>query len=191
MNLHRQSGLCTLLAVWMFFALQADCGAQAKTDAFFLKGDAFIDDTATLAAGADTALEELLKEMQADPAVSFEIHCGVTASGDRNRDAQLGRDRAQTLRKWFMDQGIASYRLQIADSQTTAAKPAPAPRGDSQISGDDRIRIVRLQKSFPVAEVPVRAFRFEPVVDGQEVLHDFQLRNKGSGPLNISKVRTG
>ena len=191
MNFRRQSGLCTVVAVWLFFALQTGCAAQAKPDAFVLKGVSFIDNTATLSTGADVALQKLLEELQADPSVSLEISCSVTASGNRHRDAKLGRDRAQTLRNWLINRGIAFYRLQVADPQTTAATAATAPRAGSRAPADDRIVIVRLQKPFPVAAVPVRAFRFEPVVDGQEVLHDFQLLNKGAAPLNISKVRTG
>ena len=44
---------------------------------------------------------------------------------------------------------------------------------------------------LPIADILVRSFQFEPVADGREVLHDFVLVNRGTAPLNISKVRTG
>ena len=44
---------------------------------------------------------------------------------------------------------------------------------------------------LPIADILSRSFQFEPVADGQEVLHDFVLVNRGAAPLNISKVRTG
>ena len=44
---------------------------------------------------------------------------------------------------------------------------------------------------LPVAGIPAPSFRFDPVADGQEVLHDFVIINSGDAPLNISKVKTG
>ena len=45
----------------------------------------------------------------------------------------------------------------------------------------------------PAASVlfPEKAFEFAPVIDGVKVLHDFVVKNKGSGPLLINDVRTG
>ena len=191
MRFRIQSGLCTLAALLLFFALQEDCRAEGPPDAFVLKDVAFIHNTATFEPGAEAALEYLLEEMLANPSVSFEINCIVTPSGDENRDAKLSRDRAQALRNWLMNRGVAFYRLQIADPQTTAATVVSAAEKQAGAPAQDRIVIARIHKSFPVAEVLARTFRFEPVADGQEVIHDFQLVNKGDAPLNISKVRTG
>ena len=44
---------------------------------------------------------------------------------------------------------------------------------------------------LPAADIQAPSFRFGPVADGQEVLHDFVLVNRGDAPLNIRKVRTG
>ena len=43
----------------------------------------------------------------------------------------------------------------------------------------------------PDIKIPDPLFTFEPVVDGTEVVHDFQVYNRGSGPLAIEKVQTG
>jgi hypothetical protein len=178
-----------LIGALLFLAVQQGCGAAEQPEAFILKGVSFVENSAALQAGSGSALEDLLKELQADPSVSIEIKCTVAASGDPRQDEKLSRERAQTLRRWWMRRGIAFYRLEIADPQTSTPVSGQ-PATPSKPAGD-RIEIVRIQKSFPVAEAPVRSFRFEPVVEGEQVLHDFQLRNKGDAPLNISKIRTG
>jgi hypothetical protein len=34
-------------------------------------------------------------------------------------------------------------------------------------------------------------FRFDPVVDGSTVTHDYRVKNTGEGTLEISQVKTG
>ncbi|KPJ77590.1 MAG: hypothetical protein AMJ54_07260 [Deltaproteobacteria bacterium SG8_13] len=191
MKFRNQSGLTVLAAVLLFFTLQPGCGAGEQPYTSVLEGVSFVDNAAGLAAGADSALEELLQELLADPSVSIEIRCTVASSGDENQDARLSRDRAQTLRRWLMNRGVAFFRLQIADLQTSTAADVSAVPAETREIEEERVEITRIRKSFPIADIPASAFRFEPVVDGQEVLHDFQLFNKGDAPLNISKVRTG
>ena len=43
----------------------------------------------------------------------------------------------------------------------------------------------------PVAVLPEPTFKFEPVVEGTQIQHDFILQNKGTAPLVIKNVRTG
>lgn len=40
-----------------------------------------------------------------------------------------------------------------------------------------------------VAVEPV--FEFKPVLDGEEVVHDYMIQNKGSAELKIERVQTG
>jgi len=52
--------------------------------------------------------------------------------------------------------------------------------------------VVRAQPtSGPQALLPETHFEFPPVFEGQEVYHEFVIRNKGDAPLNITDVRTG
>jgi len=44
---------------------------------------------------------------------------------------------------------------------------------------------------LPAAFLPAAAYHFEEVVEGTEIVHDFIIFNKGTGPLNIRKVETG
>ena len=77
MSLRYRGGLCVLVAGLLFFAPQDGCGAQGQPDAFILKGVSFIKNTATLEASSDSALEELARQLRADPSVSIEIRCAT------------------------------------------------------------------------------------------------------------------
>lgn len=43
----------------------------------------------------------------------------------------------------------------------------------------------------PNAVAPEPSFQFKPVLEGEEVVHDFIVRNTGTEPLVIEKVKTG
>jgi len=43
----------------------------------------------------------------------------------------------------------------------------------------------------PDIMIPDPLFTFEAVVDGTEVVHDFQVYNRGTGELAIQQVQTG
>jgi len=44
---------------------------------------------------------------------------------------------------------------------------------------------------LPSALIAEAIFEFEPVVDGTQVTHDYLIKNKGDGTLEIKKVNTG
>lgn len=43
----------------------------------------------------------------------------------------------------------------------------------------------------PDAAAVEPVFEFKPVLDGEEVVHDFVIQNKGSADLEIQRVQTG
>ena len=45
--------------------------------------------------------------------------------------------------------------------------------------------------ALPGVLLPELSFKFDPVVDGTEVTHDFAIKNTGDGPLAITQVKTG
>jgi hypothetical protein len=45
--------------------------------------------------------------------------------------------------------------------------------------------------TFPKALAPQPHYEFDSVVDGTEVIHDYIIRNKGTAPLEIQKIKTG
>jgi hypothetical protein len=47
-------------------------------------------------------------------------------------------------------------------------------------------------QSSPVSDMfPETSFRFDPVVEGSEVVHDFVVQNKSTEVLTINQVKTG
>jgi hypothetical protein len=46
------------------------------------------------------------------------------------------------------------------------------------------------QTKLPVAVVPELSYEFPPVVEGEAVLHDFTIQNRGEAVLNILDVKT-
>jgi hypothetical protein len=45
--------------------------------------------------------------------------------------------------------------------------------------------------NVPPVLVPESLYKFGPVLEGTEIIHDFIVQNKGTAPLKIEKVRTG
>ena len=43
----------------------------------------------------------------------------------------------------------------------------------------------------PAAFFPQTLYEFTPVLDGENVVHDFVVQNKGNATLNIERVKTG
>ncbi|MFP4033060.1 MAG: hypothetical protein ACLFRG_19085 [Desulfococcaceae bacterium] len=43
----------------------------------------------------------------------------------------------------------------------------------------------------PVAKVPEPVYEFESVLDGDQVVHDFVIRNDGAAMLEIARIKTG
>lgn len=48
-----------------------------------------------------------------------------------------------------------------------------------------------ITRENPVAFLPEQIFEFEPVIEGNIVIHDFIIQNKGTALLVIHKVKTG
>ena len=189
MGFHIRSSLGIAGAILLLLVARDGCYAAEQPVSSVLPGVSFIGNTAVLEAGSESALDKLLEELTADTSVAVEIACHVTSSGDPLSDSKLSRLRAETLRRWLISRGVSFYRVAVADASTTAAGSAVS--AESGAGGGDRVEITRIHQSYPIADIAEKIFRFEPVLEGQEVLHDFQLQNAGDGPLHISRVRTG
>ena len=43
----------------------------------------------------------------------------------------------------------------------------------------------------PSAFFPATSYEFSPVLEGNKVVHEFVIQNKGNAPLQVERVRTG
>ncbi len=73
-----------------------------------------------------------------------------------------------------------AYRTMIAggSSLVVTDNRSPAPQNDPHSPGPELI-------------VTEPMFDFDRVLEGEEVVHDFLVENRGDGPLAIHQVRTG
>lgn len=70
----------------------------------------------------------------------------------------------------------------------TAAATVGASDGKDVISQSPSTAAVT---ATPSVVLPELQYKFDPVVDGTEVTHDFTIKNTGDGPLAITQVKTG
>lgn len=47
------------------------------------------------------------------------------------------------------------------------------------------------QRTGPKAYLPENVYEFAPIMEGQEVVHEFVVLNKGDEPLSILKIKSG
>jgi len=67
---------------------------------------------------------------------------------------------------------------------------AHEPRTSSRVSGPDASAAVGAAGT-PALEVPEAQFDFGEVIEGESYVHDFVIRNRGTGVLEIEKVTPG
>ncbi len=87
-----------------------------------------------------------------------------------------------------MKHGVEENRLMAKNFAD--AKPAMQKGGTEDPAHSERVEILRVSLKQPLAFLPDARYQFEPVVEGQEVVHDFIVLNKGSAPLEIQTVKT-
>ena len=75
---------------------------------------------------------------------------------------------------------LACFSPALAGSSSGTAAENPAVQA---VSADPNAQ--------PNIVIPEPLFSFDAVVDGTEVVHDFQVLNRGTGELAIQKVQTG
>lgn len=73
-----------------------------------------------------------------------------------------------------------------------AQPPSPSgPVGAAVLAAADGNGAEADKAARPSILIPEPLHTFDPVVDGTEVVHDFQVYNRGTGILAIEKVQTG
>lgn len=96
------------------------------------------------------------------------------ASGASSRSESIKTQEATREKK----RGLAG--LFFASSQEN-------PRGDAGILASSTASSAQAAKIF----VPEMEFTFREVYEGESVIHDFVIRNKGNAPLDVIKVNPG
>ena len=176
------SMLCvTVITVFAF-------GSQGDDARVVLATIYFQDGSADLNPKYDKDLRKVLSVLSTNPTSGLQIEAYNDNRGAAENNREISQKRAQSVRQWFLKKGVDSGRLMIksASDSGTAAQNDTA-KGDS---GDQRVEIVKVLLKLPVAHFPVARYEFEPVVEGQEVSHNFVIQNKGTALLEVQKVKT-
>jgi hypothetical protein len=182
---------CLYLTIGILFCLvvTAAFGAEEPNDRVVLKGVTFKSGSAILTKESENSLSKLLEELRTDPLQRVIIEGHTNPTGDDRQDIKLSRDRAQAVRQWLVSGGIDKTRIKI--TALGSSKPLDDKNTPAEQVQNQRIEIVKIKNSFAVAVLPVKNYKFEPVVDGVQVRYDFVVQNKGTALLHITKVRTG
>ncbi len=59
------------------------------------------------------------------------------------------------------------------------------------VASEPAREVLRASENQPAAFLPESQYTFEPVLEGTVVSHTFILKNQGTAPLELQKVRTG
>ena len=189
MRIRKHYGFYLTIGFLLYLAVTAAFGAEEPNERVVLKGVTFKNDSAVLTEASEFSLKKLLEEMRADPLQRIIVEGHTNPTGDGHKDLRLSRDRAQAVRQWLVSEGIDKTRIQI--TALGNSKPLVDQSADAEHVQNQRIEIVKIMNSFPMAVLPVKHYKFEPVVDGVQVRYDFVVQNNGTAPLHINKVRTG
>ena len=108
--------------------------------------------------------------------------------GAPEKNREIVQKRVQAVKQWFLKQGVAKSRLvtkTFADPKAVVQK-----KGSIDPAHNERVEILKVSLKQPLAVLPAAVYKFDAVVEGQEVAHAFIVQNKGSAPLEIKRVKT-
>jgi hypothetical protein len=136
----------------------------------------------------ENELKEIQAALAADPHMGVRIEGYGLQKGVPEKNREVYPKRIQAVKQWFVKQGVAQSRL--VTKSIAASKPAVAKSGTADPARSERVEIIKLSLKQPLAFLPTALYKFDAVVEGQQVVHDFIVQNKGSAPLEIKRVRT-
>jgi hypothetical protein len=148
----------------------------------------FKNDSAVIAAEFENDLKKVQAALEADPASGLQIEGYGRNSGTPEKNRAISQKRAEAVRQWFVTHGVDASRLVIislGDTESATGKDRPK---DPALA--ERVEILQVSLKLPLAHLPALRYEFASVMEGQEVIHDFVVQNKGSATLEIQKVKT-
>ena len=162
----------------------------AKTDAArkLLTTVYFQKDSAVAVPEYENELKKIRSALKADPTIGLQIEAYSYHHRTAGKNRQLAQKRAEAVQQWFVKQKIDADRLVIKNlgrNEQAIQKDNPEPPSQTE-----RVEIVKIVLKLPAVYLPVFRYEFDPVLEGQEVTHDFVIQNKGDAPLKVQKVKT-
>jgi hypothetical protein len=163
-------------------------GAKSDPARIRLSTVYFKKDSAVLAPEFENKLKKVQAELKADPAMGLKIEGYSHNQGTPAKNRQIAQKRAEAVQHWFVKHGIDADRLAIKN----LGDMDQAIQKDSPKNPDlaERVEIVKVALKLPAAYLPTLRYEFAPVLEGQEVRHDFVIQNKGDALLEVQRVKT-
>jgi outer membrane protein OmpA-like peptidoglycan-associated protein len=84
---------------------------EISRDGLVLKGVTFAPGRAILKSSSYDVLDEVIESLKSWPEVTLEIQGHTDATGSRSTNLRISRERANTVRRYLIEAGIASSRL--------------------------------------------------------------------------------
>ena len=184
-----KKGHVVLILVMLVVCLSAVAyGAKSDPARKLLTTVYFQKDSAVAAPEYENKLKKIQAALKADPTIGLQIEGYSHHQRTAGKNRQLAQKRAETVQQWFVKRHIDANRLVIKNlggPEQTIQKASPKPPAQTE-----RVEIVKIVLKLPAVYLPASRYEFDPVLEGQEVTHDFVIQNKGDGPLKVQKVKT-
>ena len=184
-----KKGHVVLILVMLAVCLSADAhGAKSDPAHKLLSTVYFQKDSAVPAPEFESKLKKIQAALKADPSIGLKIKGYAHHQRTAGKNRQLAQKRAEAVQQWFVKHHIDAHRLVIINlGGTEQAIQKDSPKLPNQT---ERVEIIKIVLKLPVANLPATRYEFDPVLEGQEVTHDFVIQNKGDAPLKVQKVKT-
>ena len=163
-------------------------GAKGDNERVIFSTIYFESGSAELNPQFENDLKKVEAALKADPTIGLQIEAYGDKRGSAEGDREISQKRARAVQAWFLKQNVDPGRLvikSIGDSRAAAQNDTPKDR-----SLNRRVEVVKIFLKLPAAYLPTVRYEFTPVLEGQEVTHNFVIQNKGDALLEVKKVKT-
>jgi hypothetical protein len=184
-----KKGIVIFISLWVVVCLCAYAiGAKSDAGRLLLSTVYFENDSTVLATEFENDLKKVQAALEADPVIGLQIEGYGRNHGTPEKNRSVSQKRAEAVRQWFVKHGVDASRLVVrplGDSEPATGKDRT--KGPALA---ERVEILQVSLKLPLAHLPALRYEFAPVMEGQKVVHDFVVQNKGSALLEIQKVKT-
>jgi len=163
-------------------------GAEGVTERAVLVTIYFSNGSSELSPESENALKKVQSVLEADSAIGLQIEGHGDQVGFAETNREISQKRLQAVQQWLLKHGVDSDRLMIKGLVDSSSASKNAVSQDQFLVR--RIEIVQMALKLPSAYMPSVNFIFDPVVEGEEVVHDFVIQNKGLAVLQVQNVKT-
>jgi hypothetical protein len=163
-------------------------GAKGDDERVVLSTIYFKNGSVDLNPAYESDLKKVQVALKADPTIGLQIEAYTDNRGSAENNTEISQKRAQAVQTWFLKNNVDPSRLMI--KSPADSRPGAQEDTSKDPPQDRRVEIVKILLKLPSVYLPAARYEFPPVVEGQEVSHNFVIQNKGTVTLEVQKVKT-